>query len=206
MNKSTIVSVALIALAAGVFLSWYTHTKEPIRLEDGIWFGEQARGLPEFELADHRNAPLNRNSLSGHWSLMFFGYVHCPDICPITLQTMAQMYDSIDDPDVRDALQIYFVSVDPDRDTPELLAGYVGYFNEDFVGATAPLDQLKPLTRALGIAHQQHKKSETDTDYLVDHSGAVVLINPEAEYAGLFSAPHDAVVMARDVTRIVEHN
>ena len=89
MNKSTIVSVAVIALAAGLLLSWYTHTREPVRLEDGIWFGDQARALPEFQLSDHRNTSLNRNSLTGHWSLIFFGYVHCSDICPITLQTMA---------------------------------------------------------------------------------------------------------------------
>ena len=206
MNKSAVVIVAVVALAAGVLLSWYANNREPIRLEDGLWFGEQARGLPDFELTDHRNRTVSRDDLTGHWSLMFFGYTHCPDICPITLQTMSQMYDALDDPDVARALRVYFVSVDPERDTPALLADYVGYFNQDFVGATAPLDELRVLTGALGIMHQLHKKSDTDASYLVDHSGAIVLINPQAEYAGLFSAPHDALVMARDVGRIVEHN
>lgn len=206
MNKSAIAIVAVVALTAGILLSWYAHNREPIRLEDGIWFGEQARGLPEFQLTDHRNQTLDRDALTGHWSLMFFGYTHCPDICPITLQTLNQMYRAIEDADVRDALRVYFVSVDPDRDTAELLADYVGYFNQDFIGATAPLDALRILTGALGIAHQLHKKSESDSNYLVDHSGAIVLLNPQAEYAGLFSAPHDHLTMARDVTRIVEHN
>ena len=114
--------------------------------------------------------------------------------------------EAIDDADVREALRIYSVSVDPDRDTPAHLADYVGYFHPEFVGATAPIDSLRQLTGALGIAHQLRKQSESDTSYLVDHSGAIVLINPQAEYAGLFSAPHDHEVMARDITRIVEYN
>ena len=206
MNKSAISIVAIVALGAGVLLSWYAHSNKPITLEDGLWFGEQARALPEFELRDHRNNTLNRASLSGHWSLMFFGYVHCPDICPITLQTMNQMVEAIDDSDVHDRLQIVFVSVDPDRDSPDLLANYVGHFNRSFIGATAPMENLRPLTGSLGIAHESHKKSEDDLTYLVDHSGAIVLINPKAEFAGLFSAPHDARTMARDITRIVEYN
>lgn len=206
MNKSAIVIVAVVALVAGVLLSWYAHTRQPISLEDGVWFGEQARALPEFQLTDHRGRPLDRGGLEGHWNLMFFGYTHCPDICPLTLHSLEQMYASLDDADVREALRVYFVSVDPDRDTPELLANYVTHFNPDFIAATAPMERLRPLTGALGIAHQLHKKSESDTSYLVDHSGAVVLINPRAEYAGLFSAPHDAAVMARDITRIVEYN
>ena len=153
MNKSAIAIVAVVALTAGILLSWYAHNREPIRLEDGIWFGEQARGLPEFRLTDHREQPLHRDALTGHWSLMFFGYTHCPDICPITLQTISQMYQAIDDADVRNALRVYFVSVDPERDTPGLLADYVGYFNPDFIGATAPMDELQILTGSLGILH-----------------------------------------------------
>ena len=206
MNKSAVVVVAVIALVAGALMSWYMHHREPVKLEDGIWFGEQARSLPEFQLSDHRAAKLDRARLSGHWNLMFFGYTHCPDICPIALQTLKQMYEAIDDADVREALRIYFVSVDPDRDTPAHLADYVGYFHPEFVGATAPIDSLRQLTGALGIAHQLRKQSESDTSYLVDHSGAIVLINPQAEYAGLFSAPHDHEVMARDITRIIEYN
>ena len=206
MNKSAIVIVAVFALGTGFLVSWYWQANQPIQLEDGLWFGEQARTLPEFELTDHRNKALTREGFNGHWSLMFFGYTQCPDICPITLQTMNQMIQAIDDADVQRSLRVYFVSVDPDRDNPELLATYVNYFNPEFIAATAPLEKLRPLTRALGIAHEIYKKSEDDRTYDVDHSGAIVLINPEAEYAGLFSAPHDALAMARDLTRIVEHN
>jgi len=206
MNKSSIAIVALLALVGGFSISWFLSNNKPVELEAGTWFGEQARALPEFELLDHNNQLLTRSSLEGKWSLIFFGYTHCPDICPASMQTMSDIIIAIDDPDVLDAVQVYFVSVDPERDKAEILAAYVTYFNAAFIGATAALEKLTPLTRSLGIAHDIRNKSEAGTDYDVDHSSAIVLINPQAEFAGLFGAPHDAQEMARDLTRIVEYN
>jgi protein SCO1/2 len=206
MNKSSIAIVALLALIGGFSISWFLSSNKPVELEAGLWFGDQARALPEFELVNHDNQPLTRSSFAGKWSLIFFGYTHCPDICPVSLQTMAEMLAAIEDPDVLEAMQVYFVSVDPERDKPEILAAYVTYFNPAFIGATATQEKLTPLTRSLGIAHDIRNKSEASTDYDVDHSSAIVLINPQAEFAGLFGAPHDALAMARDMTRIVEYN
>jgi len=206
MNKSSIAIVALLALIGGVSISWFLSSSKPVELEAGVWFGEQARALPEFELLNHNNQPLTRSSFAGKWNLVFFGFTHCPDICPVSLQTLAEMFTAIEDPDVLEAIQVYFISVDPERDKPEILDAYVTYFNPAFIGATAPLEKLTPLTRSLGIAHDIRNKSETSTDYDVDHSSAIVLINPQGEFAGLFGAPHDALALARDMTRIVEHN
>ena len=206
MNKSSIAIVAVLALIGGFLISLYGYSNRPIELENGFWFGEQARALPEFELIDHRRQKLTRAQLQGQWSLMFFGYTHCPDICPTSLQTMSDMVEAIDDTDVTSDLQVYFVSVDPERDSPEILADYVTYFNPDFTGATAELDKLTPLTRSFGIAHTLRNKTEGSLDYDVDHSAAIVLVNPQAEYAGLFGAPQDAQMMARDITLIIERN
>lgn len=206
MNKTITIVIALLAIGTGLLLSWYLSNNRVVELEDATWFGDQARALPAFELVDQDGESITRASLEGNWSLMFFGYTSCPDICPTTLQTMSAMLQTIDDPDVRDAVRVYFVSVDPGRDTQEVLASYVGYFNPDFIAATAPEEQLRRLTKPLGIAHEIHKKSEEDVTYGVDHSGSIVLINPQAEYAGLFGAPHDPATMARDITLIVEYN
>ena len=206
MNKSSIASVALAALFGGFAISWIISSNKSIELESGLWFGDQARALPEFELVDHNQQQLVKSDLNGTWSLMFFGYTHCPDICPTSLQTMSDMVSAIDDPDVVAALRVYFVSVDPERDKPEVLASYVTYFNPDFIGATAIEEKLSILTRSLGIAHDIRNKVEGSSSYDVDHSSAIVLINPQAEFAGLFSAPHDAQVLARDMTRIIEYN
>lgn len=206
MNKSSIAIVAVLALAIGFALSWYQASSKPVKLESGTWFGEQARALPDFELIDHRGQPLTRASLNGKWSLLFFGFTHCPDICPTTLLSLQEMMQSIDDADVADAIRVYLISVDPERDTTEVLRDYVTYFNPDFIGATATMDRLRVLTRSLGIAHDIHGRDDASGNYNVDHSAAIVLVNPEAEFAALFSAPHDATTMARDMVRIVEHN
>ena len=205
MNKSTI-AVALLALVVGFALFWFVERAKPVTLEAGTWFGDQARALPAFELIDHQQRKLTNASLGGKWSLMFFGYTHCPDICPISLQTLREMKQAIDDPDVADAIRIYFISVDPERDTPQVLADYVTYFDPEFIGASADIEELRKLTGALGIAHEIRNRVEGSDDYGVDHSGAIVLISPEVEYAGLFGAPQNAQAMARDMTRIVEHN
>ena len=204
MNKSTILLIAAVALVGGFAASWYLASSRPIQLEAGHWFGDQARALPDFELIDHNGRTLGPADLADRWNLMFFGYTHCPDICPISLQALADMMREIDDQHVRDRIQVYFVSVDPERDTPELMSSYVTYFDPGFIGATAPMERLRVLTRALGIAHEFSNRSEGSPSYDVDHSGAVVLVSPDAKFAGLFGAPQDPQKLARDMTRIVE--
>ena len=206
MNKSSIALLALVALIAGFGVSWYLAQQRGVELEAGLWFGEQARALPEFELTDHAGKPLTRTELENQWSLLFFGFTHCPDVCPVGLQTLNNMLVAIDDDHVSSALRVYFVSVDPERDTPQVLRDYLSYFNPAFIGATAPMDELRVLTRSLGIAHSIANRVEGSSAYDVEHSGAIVLVDPQARYAGLFSSPQDALAMARDMTRIVEYN
>ena len=206
MRKSHIVVVAILAMAIGFAVAWIAKQSQPVKLEAGIWFGEKSRALPEFELIDQNKSPLSHKDFEGNWHLVFFGYTHCPDICPGSLQTMAQTLKLIDDSDVSKLLRIVFISVDPDRDSPEILKSYVEYFDPAFIGATAPGQQLKRLTDAMGISYFIDKTDPGQTDYLVGHSSAFVLINPEVEFSGLFSAPHDSQKIANDLVRIIERH
>ena len=205
MKKSTIALVAVLALTTGVVVAWAIKQSQPIKLEAGLWFGEQSRDLPEFELVNQDGASFTRDDLQGKWHLIFFGYTHCPDICPSSLQTMADMTAAIKDEDVSKALQVIFISVDPDRDKPEILKNYVQYFNPGFIGATGTVPNLDNLTRTIGISYFLNRESADQVSYEVAHSAAFVLVNPSAQYAGLFSAPHDSQIMARDITKLVEH-
>ena len=205
MKKSTIALVAVLALTTGVVVAWAIKQSQPIKLEAGLWFGEQSRDLPEFELVNQDGASFTRDDLQGKWHFIFFGYTHCPDICPSSLQTMADMTAAIKDEDVSKALQVIFISVDPDRDKPEILKNYVQYFNPGFIGATGTVPNLDNLTRTIGISYFLNRESADQVSYEVAHSAAFVLVNPSAQYAGLFSAPHDSQIMARDITKLVEH-
>ena len=159
---------------------------------------------PEFELVNQDGEAFNRDDLLGKWHLIFFGYTHCPDICPSSLQTLADTTTAIKDEDVSDALQVIFVSVDPDRDKPELLKDYVQYFNPGFIGATGTVPNLDQLTRSIGVSYFLDRSNLDQTSYEVAHSAAFVLLNPSVQFAGLFSAPHDSLALARDITKLVE--
>ena len=174
-------------------------------LEAITLLGADTRALPEFKLTDHHNKTLDRSRFKGKWSLMFFGYTSCPDVCPTTLNTISHVISALNDPLVQETVKVYFVSVDPGRDKPELLANYMNYFNPDFIAATSDFSNLDILTDAVGASYRIGKKAESDPSYSVDHSGFVALINPEAEYAGLlFTDPSNVQAIARDLTRLVK--
>lgn len=160
------------------------------------------RPLPEFELTDQDGAPFTQARLRGHWSLLFFGFTHCPDVCPTTLGVLAKARDALSNMPEEKQPQVVFISVDPKRDTPQQLASYVKFFDATFTGVTGTERAIDEFTRAIGVP-----VAITPTqngDYTVDHSAAVFLINPEGAMRALFSTPHVVSVIADDYRRIVK--
>lgn len=177
-------------------------TQDPAdRLPQATVFAEP-RLLPEFELLDHTGAAFTRESLAGQWSLVFFGFTHCPDICPLTLQKLALARRQIAG-DGGVVPEIVFVSVDPARDTSDAVAAYVSAFGEGIRGAVGDIDALNVLTTALGIFHDRPRNA--DGGYSVEHSAAVVLIDDRARYHALFSAPHDVQSIVTDLALITSN-
>ena len=148
--------------------------------------------MGEFELIDHYGKPFNRSRLEGQWTLMFFGFTHCPDVCPTTMTFLNTFLASLEGTEAQDP-QIVMVSVDPARDTVEQLADYVPYFNPDFTGVTGEFLDLHRFATALNIPFR--KVVEDDGSYQVDHSSNIVLINPRGDYHGFFRAPLDLAKM-----------
>jgi protein SCO1/2 len=173
----------------------------PPALEQATVF-QEPRALPEFALVDQAGRPFGPVRLRGQWTLVFFGFVNCPDICPTTLATLAAVRKSLADLPESDRPGVAFVSVDPGRDTPELIGQYVGHFDPAFVGATGSADDIEVLTRGLGVA-VLFGPADVDGNYAVDHSAAVFLVDPDARVAALFNTPHEAGAIARDYRRIV---
>jgi protein SCO1/2 len=160
----------------------------------------QPVALPSFSLLDQHGAPFDRASFAGHWSLVFFGFTNCPDICPATLTQLALARSRMLDDGENDFPNIVLISVDPERDTPEIMAAYVEHFGGDITGVTGSLDELRKLTSKLGIFFE---KSAYDNDsYSVDHSAVVIVVNPRAEFQAVFSAPHRIEYFVDDLPRI----
>lgn len=159
----------------------------------------QPRLLPEFRLVDHRNEPFSREDLEGHTSLLFFGFTHCPDICPATLQQLALARRQLAGED-RPLPEIILISVDPERDTPGVLERYVEYFGQGVTGVTGSLEDLRALTAALGIHFEKAPPGDGSADeYLVNHSAAVLVIDPQARLAAIFGAPHSIDAFVSDL-------
>ncbi len=153
--------------------------------------------LPELALLDQAGNSVTRETFRGQWNLVFFGFTHCPDICPTTLQTLSTAQRELRDAGAKTLPRIVLVSVDPERDTPEALQRYVDHFGSGHLAVTGDVDQLRVLTKALGIYFE--KVYGEDGEYTVDHTAAVLVINPEAEFSALFSAPHIAENYVHDL-------
>ncbi|MEX2494755.1 MAG: SCO family protein [Woeseia sp.] len=158
--------------------------------------------LPEFSLTDQEGRAFTRQNFRHRTSLLFFGFTHCPDICPATLQLLVSARQQIAERQGGQAgalPDIVLVSVDPERDTPEQLRRYVGYFGEEkgISAATGSMEEVKKLTGALGIFFE--KVPAGGDDYSVSHSTAVLVVGPDAELTALFSSPHKIDSIAHDV-------
>lgn len=148
-----------------------------------------ARKIVDFTLTNHHNQAMTNADLTGQWTLAFVGYTYCPDICPTTLAALNQAYPKIIATADQQPIKVWFLSVDPKRDTIARLAEYVGFFNPAFIGATAEHKQLYPLVRSMGMMYSMSQSTD-DPNYLVDHSGSVVVINPLGQVIGRFKPKH----------------
>jgi protein SCO1/2 len=200
--KNLLIAIVLGgALAAGVFVA--TKLNRPAELQSGFVV-PLPNALPDFSLLDQTGGQVDANTFRGQWDLVFFGFTNCPDICPTTLQVLANAKRELIDSGATTLPRIVLVSVDPERDTPEILGQYVDYFGEGNLGVTGTLEGIKTLTAALGIYFE---KSPTESgDYGVDHSAAVLVINPDGEFSALFSAPHLVASYVHDLPIIMGDN
>lgn len=198
-NPVIVIILALSALALGLGLwSWqqWQHDYQPA-LAVSTKF-DVPRALPDFTLQDMQGQPYTRESLKGRWHLLFFGYTHCPDVCPNTLALLASVKKSLG----KDAPRAVLVSLDPARDSPARLKEYVPYFDPDFLGVTGTPDALASFTRAL---HVPYIVGQPDADgrYDIEHSGSLVLVSPEGFIVGYLSPPFTAAQIVDDLRKML---
>lgn len=202
-NRLLLAAVVAIAIGTGLGTGFWIKNRT-ISLEDiNATVLEPPGRIADFDLRAHTGTPFTQDSLKGGWTFMFFGYTHCPDICPTTMATLARMDEIIDGQDAAVDRQVVFVSVDPERDSVEKLAQYVPYFDPTYIGVTGDREDIDRFTRTLGILHVRSGEAGSD-GYLVNHSSSILLFNPEGELRALFSAvPHEAADLAEAFLKIV---
>lgn len=198
VRKNVLIALSAILLILPIVFSSKTF-QGPMRLQSATVL-PQPIALPEFLLSDQDGAIFNRRSFEGRWSLVFFGFTHCPDICPATLQQLAVVRRRLADT-TRDVPEVILISVDPQRDSPEILKQYVGHFGAGITGVTGELDEIRTLTSTLHVFFE-YSGGEGD-NYNVNHSAVIVVINPDAEFQAVFSTPHDIDKIVSDVQVLI---
>ena len=143
-----------------------------------------------FSLVDHQGRPVTEQTYRGKWLLMFFGYTSCPDICPTTLYDIALTLKALDDDAGR--VQALFVSVDPERDTVDVLARYIPSFGPSIVGLTGETEKVKQAARAFRVHYEKVASPGNSVGYSVDHQSYLYLIRPDGEFETVF--PHGMTV------------
>ncbi len=198
-RKRIWLTVALVLVFIAVVVAGFVHRVQQPRIitpgemkANGLYLLPTPRDFGEVNLVDHRGQPFTRESLKGHWTLVFFGFTHCPDVCPTTMSFLNQFVATLEGSEAEDT-RVVMVSVDPARDTVEQLASYVPFFNPDFVGVTGEFLDVHRF--ATGLNTPFRKVPGEGENYQVDHSSNVVLINPMGDYHGFFKPPLDKAKM-----------
>lgn len=189
--------IAVIAVGAGIWAAraLFEQPAAPDPLSATRF--PVARELQPFDLVDHRGERFDNQALRGQWTFLFFGYTHCPDVCPTTLAVLNGVAQRLQQSG--STARFAFVTVDPQRDTPEQLARFVSYFNGEFLGVTGTADAIDGLARQLGVLHLEVRNGEDADSYLVDHTASVFLIDPGGRYHAVFTPPLDAAAISADV-------
>lgn len=199
------IAFAIISLLLGL---WVRHNQGDTHqttfdIENGTIF-PIPRDITPFNLVSAQQQPFTNSNLNGHWSVLFFGFTQCPQLCPSTLAILNDTYEQLEKKKNVQLPQIVFISVDPERDTPPVIKKYIASFNKNFLGATGSQDEIKKLTAALNILYMKvHKPNDADPmSYQIDHSGTLLLVNPEGKLLALFSSPHTAEDLANNIAAI----
>ena len=196
------VVIAVVAMTFNKYGGKPSLDTDALREQGVVWY-ETPRTFVFNPLKEAGGKDFTGKDLEDGWTLMYFGFTYCPDICPATLANMAQMMKELRviNPQVAEKIHVVLVSVDPGRDTPDKLGPYVDFFDESFTGVTGDAANLAALSQQLNVAFAIVGDTNSD-DYLVEHSAQVVLVNPKGDYQGFLRPPFKPKELADAMVKI----
>ncbi len=160
---------------------------------------QPAKKLDSFSLLDTNNQPFTQQSFQGHWTLLFFGYSQCPEICPKTLAIVSDLFRSKPNSNAQAKAQFVFISLDSKSDTVPQLKTFLGRFHPDFIGLTGDENEVIKLAKSCRVYSWSDPVPNAAGQKIIDHSGTLLLINPEGKLQALFSPPHASDTLAKEL-------
>ncbi len=197
----TLIVLLAIAVGAGLWAWQWLQPHAPPSLIATTMYPKPVL-LEEFELTDSQGELVSNEQFMEHWDVLFFGFTHCPDICPATLQMLSSVEKRLSQFNPDHPIRFWFVSVDPERDTPAVMSQYTKFFNPAFRAMTGPDTELRKLTAQLSIAYEIEPHEAGDDQYAVDHSSALILIDPDGRLFGVMTTPHRPAEILTDLTAL----
>lgn len=196
--------IAIIAVGSGILIQ--SSKPPPAELPEfkKTILLPTPKALGEVNFTDHNGQQFGLSQLQGQWSILFFGFTNCPDICPTTMQTLKQVKHDVAHAGAWHNFRVVMVSVDPERDTTERLKSYVPFFDPKFIGIRASVEHTTAFAKNLGILFFKSKQQASGA-YDVDHGAAIILINPEGQYAGVMTAPHIQTDISADLIKLAAY-
>ncbi len=188
-----LVGIALTGIAIMGSLSQALAPATPTPQIEGITAIVPPDPLPDFTLTSSKDEPISLSDFAGRYVLLFFGYTHCPDFCPLTLAKQKLVQERLGD--LADQFAVVFISVDGERDTPEALDDYLSRFNPSFVGMTGDEASVREIGSPYGLSFTLNKGAPDDVDYSVDHSTLTYVIDPQRRLHSLISFSTEADVI-----------
>ena len=196
IRKTLIYLLGFVALMLGVIISNYLNRDDTLAPAEAAKLGlvrfDPPRPIELPVLVSETGSAIQAGHFSENWDLLYFGFTACPDICPTTLSLLNQAVGQI----TEEIPDIHLVSVDPDQDTPDRLRRYLSSFNADFKGVTGSHEAITRFATQVNVAFGKIPGGEPGT-YTVDHTGSIVVIDPEGRYAGFIKAPHQIPQLVR---------
>lgn len=205
----TVFLLLIIALAISVYFKFQRSNVDLMTAVDQsvLRIMPQPIPVPDAQLTKMDGQPFGTKDLKGKWTFLYFGYTLCPDVCPTELSALAEVAELLRHEGVKAPWQQVFVSVDPERDTPEHLAKFVTYFDPEIIGATGKQSELRIMAQPIGVGWEKAALPTADgnptTSYLINHTTSILLISPDGTMVGVFPTPHNPEAMVKAFLTVI---
>ena len=196
--------LAIVAFAGGLLIARAVFPPRPaVPPTERATVLSESKPLPALDLVDQDGRPLGADFFKGHWTIVFFGYTSCPDVCPTTLATLAQVTKGLASTPLAERPRVLLITVDPERDDPARLAAYVRFYDPSFLGATGTPATVAAAAAAFGVPFA--KVTLPEGGYTMDHGSGLAIVGPSGAVVAYSSAPHEAQTIVRDYRKVVAY-